>query len=74
MAPRHTEQRAVPGTSRPDMWTPYKVWCGDLWKCPNCKIEIVVGIGRHPIRERHQDGFDTTIAHTGADQLKVNDC
>ncbi len=27
---------------------PYKVWHADLWKCPNCGIEIVSGYGHGP--------------------------
>ena len=23
----------------------YKLWCGDLWKCPVCSHEIVIGFG-----------------------------
>jgi hypothetical protein len=54
-------ESAVPsGTSRPDLWKPYKIWSGDIWKCEGCGAEIVVGFG--------------TAKSLGADQYQVNDC
>ena len=38
-------------------WVPYKLWHGDLWACEGCGSEIIVGHGRHPIRERHHFDF-----------------
>ena len=28
---------------------PYQVWDADLWKCPECGCEIVVGFGEGPV-------------------------
>ena len=36
---------------------PYKIWYADLWKCPNCKNEIIVGFGCAPVAEHFQKDF-----------------
>jgi len=36
---------------------PYKIWYADLWKCPNCKNEIIVGFGWNPVAEHFQNDF-----------------
>jgi hypothetical protein len=33
---------------------PYKLWSGDLWQCPSCEHQLVVGFGRGPIADRHE--------------------
>jgi len=33
----------------------YKLWFADLWKCPECGIEVVLGFGVQPYME-HFDG------------------
>jgi len=37
---------------------PYKVWDADLWKCPECGCEVVVGTGMHAVSHHHDDNFD----------------
>lgn len=34
----------------------YQIWHGDLWKCPQCGIQVVSGFGRGPVAERHDGG------------------
>jgi len=34
---------------------PYKIWEADLWKCPVCNYEIVVGFGRDAIAEHYDE-------------------
>lgn len=58
----------------PERWQPYKVWSGDLWRCPGCGIEIISGFGAFPLAERHHHDFAHVIEHTGAMRLQVNDC
>ena len=41
------------GLAAPELWQPYKLWMGDLWACPDCGSEIIVGTGVKPISERH---------------------
>jgi len=36
---------------------PYKIWDADMWKCPSCEVEIIVGFGRAPLYEHFQEGF-----------------
>lgn len=66
--------RAQPGTSQPDRWTPYKVWAGDLWECEGCGHQLVSGTGREPLGEHYQPDFDAKVERLGAAQLQVNDC
>ena len=74
MMPLPGHRRPPPGTKRPDLWTPYKVWSGDLWECEGCGAHIVSGTGRAPIVEHYQPDFVQKVINFGADQLEVNDC
>ena len=60
------------GTRDPSKWKPYKVWSGDLWECPDCHAEIIVGAGLDPIREHHEKDFDKWYAI--ANTVQINDC
>ena len=61
------------GLRRPELWEPYKLWVGDLWKCPDCEHEIVVGFGSRPTAEHYQLGFkEECAAHS--DLIQINDC
>lgn len=40
---------------------PYKIWDTDLWKCPSCGYEIVVGFGQMEIAEHYQDNFQAQV-------------
>jgi hypothetical protein len=55
-------------------WTPYKLWAGDLWMCPTCGTQIIVGVPATPIAEHYQPEFAAAVARTGADRLLVKDC
>ena len=33
---------------------PYQLWDADLWKCPGCGYEIVVGFGADPIAVHYE--------------------
>ncbi len=52
-----TERHAAPGTAQPELWKPYKLWSGDLWKCEGCGAEVIVGTGRDAIAEHYQPDF-----------------
>lgn len=67
------DNSAYPGTTEPEMWVPYKIWRGDLWKCQGCGNEIIVGVAREPIAEHYEAGFKDLIENLGI-EYQVNDC
>lgn len=40
-----------------DEVSPYKLWSGDLYRCPNCNHEVIVGVGAAPIAEHFQPDY-----------------
>lgn len=65
----------IRGTRYPNAWQPYKLWRGDLWECPDCFHEIVVGVAPAPIVEHWEPRFDAVVESLGGlDLLRVNDC
>lgn len=66
-------QHACAGTGDPAAWSPYKLWTGDLWECPDCGAQIIVGVGIAPISEHYMDDFDHKVQAHGA-ELLVKDC
>lgn len=62
------------GKGNDDHWRPYKLWSGDLWECPNCHVQIVVGTAIHPVAEQHEPSFARDVVQFGAQQLIVKDC
>ncbi len=36
---------------------PYRVWSTDLWRCPNCSTEVVMGFGAKPLGEYWQGSY-----------------
>jgi hypothetical protein len=63
-----------PGLREPQNWSPYKVWMGDRWECPDCHASIVVGVGQAPVSEHYLPDFSEWVGNLQADQLQVNDC
>lgn len=55
-------------------WTPYKVWVGDLFECPDCKTQTVAGIGASRLAEHYEPNFKAVIKRLNAMQLFVKDC
>ena len=66
------EGNPPPGKAQPEAWRPYKLYAGDIWECPGCGSQIIVGAGE-PIAEHFQSDFDTQINRHGA-TLIVKDC
>lgn len=62
------------GKHMPEAWQPYKVWTSDMYECPECHHQILVGFGNQPSVEHYQDEFETLQMSLGATQLLVNDC
>jgi len=62
-----------PGNAAPELWQPYKLWCGDLWECPGCGTQIIHGTGSQQVSEHYKEDFHKQVAATGA-EFQVNDC
>lgn len=67
----HSEN--IRGYRHPELWEPYKLWNGDLWECPDCGSQIVVGVLGGPISEHYMSSFKEVAEALGA-TLQVNDC
>lgn len=65
---------AKPGVGWPERWSPYKLWYGDLWECPDCNAQTIVGVGNKPIGEHFQPDFARILEYAGPEIIKVNDC
>ena len=52
---------------------PYKLWLGDLWKCPNCSSLIIVGTGLAPIAQHNEDDFEDLRRHLEPEYF-IDDC
>jgi len=64
---------APAGVEHPELWTPYKLWAGDLYECEGCGAQTIVGVGRKPIAEHYQPGFKDAVQSYRA-RIQVNDC
>lgn len=62
----------IRGLRAPDAWEPYKLWNGDLWKCPDCGHEIVVGC-LNQVSEHYKPDWDEMIIQFDP-QITVKDC
>lgn len=40
---------------------PQAIWNADLWYCPECGIQVVVGLGSKAWAERHEPGWLATL-------------
>ena len=49
----------------------YKLWVGDLYKCPGCGVEIVSGLGKAPIAEHYEERFEQIMEEIKANNRKV---
>lgn len=72
---------ALPGLVDDEKWKPYKLWCGDLWKCEGCGAEIISGVARQPRGVQHEPDFAETVKqvddfqrHRVGPMIKINDC
>ena len=36
---------------------PYKIWNADLWECPTCGNQVILGYGQQHITEHYMDNF-----------------
>jgi hypothetical protein len=49
---------------------PYKLWSADLWVCPACEAEVVVGFGNSPM-EHYQEEFGPLLERLGSEGKRV---
>jgi hypothetical protein len=54
-------------------WKPYKLWLGDLWRCPTCKAETISGVGGGPVAEHFQSDYALAV-QTLRPLVRVDDC
>lgn len=40
---------------------PYKLWMGDLWACPSCGHEVIVGVPQHPLAVHYQPSYSDSV-------------
>jgi len=48
-----------------DSDVPYKLWKADLYKCPNCGLEICCGFGRSAYAEHYEETFAQRMNEAG---------
>jgi hypothetical protein len=65
--------QAPSGKEHSDLWDDYKLWHGDLWQCPGCSHQIIVGVGSGPISEHYLPDFAGRVK-SFAPAFRVNDC
>lgn len=63
----------IRGNRAPNAWQPYKLWRGDLWECPDCQHQIVVGVAQSPMAEHYELNF-SQIVEAYPPEIQVNDC
>ena len=54
-------------------WRAYKLWMADLWHCPDCHHEVIVGHGRDPIAMQHEEDF-SRVLDSYSPTLEIKDC
>jgi hypothetical protein len=64
---------AAAGTSQPNSWEPYKLWCADLWECEGCGHQLVSGYAREPVAEHYQQDYNSIVMKLGPIG-HINDC
>jgi len=63
LRPQKNDVRVVE-TAQRDFRTPYAIWNADLWRCPSCGLEVVLGFGAAPEFEQWQgEGFHVALAN-----------
>lgn len=42
-------------------WGPYQLWSADLWKCPICGKEIIIGFGNNAYAAHYEENFELRL-------------
>jgi len=58
----HPRQNSIIVLETMEDHRPYKIWQADLWECPDCQHQVILGYGVHPVSEHYMDGFDDWLA------------
>jgi|SRR6266700_3255378 len=66
--------RIPAGKGSNDYWKPYKLWHGDLWECPTCNNQVVVGVAQQPLSEHYMPNFKEKVVFYNGMKLFVKDC
>ena len=53
---------------------PYKLWDADLWKCPICEIQVVIGFGSLPLSEHYKNGFKEAVERAKPVLINSREC
>jgi hypothetical protein len=46
------------------------IWSGDMYECPNCKHQVVVGVGREPVEFAGEPAFDAYAKESGFELMR----
>ena len=41
---------------------PHKLWSADLWECPDCGYQVILGYGQNAFSEHDEPDFDPSLA------------
>ena len=66
----HPERNGVGVVDYAD-YGPVNLWEADLWECPKCHIQIVVGFGDYPISSHIEDDFDKIMELYGRESIII---
>jgi DNA-directed RNA polymerase subunit RPC12/RpoP len=65
LRPRKNDIYVLETMSDPER--PYKVWNADLWECPDCGHQVILGYGMHEVAEHFEPDFQDylqMVTHT----------
>ena len=71
MYPEKNGAPFVEGCMSGDEMIPYKVWEADMWACHGCGISVLVGFGRKPTAQNHEETFGAVLARAHEDPWVV---
>lgn len=52
-------------------WGPMMAYSADLWHCPSCGVEVVLGFAKEPTKVHWEDGFEDWLAEIKAMHVPV---
>jgi hypothetical protein len=54
---------------------PYRVWMGDLFRCPQCNAMVIAGVGKRALADHYRGDLDQFLVRHGSDvDFYVEDC
>ena len=54
-------------------WQGYKLWCADLYECPDCGFQLITGFGRKAVSEHFMQDYAAWRGRRPP-LVTVNDC